>query len=304
MTGGPAAPIDGSRSGRTAVGAAVQAGTEVSINLGSALAGLVIPVVGSPVVVAARQLVMLATLLPFARPRRSSLAWRRSWPAVLLGVDLAVMNLAFYESVHLLGLGVAATIEFLGPLAVALLLSRRLLDVGCALVAAVGVVLLTGLDGEADVAGILLALTAAAAWASYILLTRRVATTLPGLDGLTVASAVSLAILLPVAAVGFPAGRFSGEVLALLLAIGVLSSALPYSLDTFILRRIPPRLYAIITATGPAIAAGFGALVLGERFAAVELIAVALVCLAAGTAVATQREPPHTDLERTAEGVP
>ncbi|HEY8590242.1 MAG TPA: EamA family transporter [Naasia sp.] len=303
MTGEDAAAA-GRSSRRTTVGAAVQAGTEVSINLGSALAGLVIPVVGSPVVVAGRQLVMLATLLPFARPRRSSLAWRRSWPAVLLGLDLAVMNLAFYESVHLLGLGIAATIEFLGPLAVALLLSRRPLDVACAAVAAVGVVLLTGLDGDANLLGVLLALTAAAAWAGYILLTRRVALTLPGLDGLTIASAVSLAVLLPVAAIGFPAGRFDGGVLLLLLAIGVLSSALPYSLDTFILRRIPPRLYAIITATGPAIAALFGVVVLGERFTPVEIIAIALVCTAAGTAVATQREPPVTDLERTAEGLP
>jgi len=289
-------------SGRT-VGVATQLGTEVSINFGSSLAGIVIPLVGSPVVVAVRQLVTVLTVGPFYRPRRGDLTWRRLWPAVLLGIDVAVMNLAFYESVHLLGLGIAATIEFLGPLAVALVTSRRWLDVVCALVAGAGVVLLTGLDGRIDLWGVALALTAAAAWAGYILLTRKVALTLPGLEGLTVGSIVSLALLVPLALTTLSLERLSLPVLALLAAIGVLSSALPYSLDTFILRRLTPRLYAVITSFGPVIAAVFGALVLAERFTAVEVIAIALVCGAAGTAIATQRDQPETDLERTAEGV-
>jgi len=285
------------------VGVATQLGTEVSINLGSSLAGVVIPLVGSPVVVAVRQLVTVLTIGPFYRPRRGDLTWRRLWPAVLLGIDVAVMNLAFYESVHLLGLGIAATIEFLGPLAVALVTSRRRLDVVCALVAGAGVVLLTGLDGRIDLWGVALALTAAAAWAGYILLTRKVALTLPGLEGLTVGSIVSLALLVPLALATLSLDRLSLPVLALLAAIGVLSSALPYSLDTFILRRLTPRLYAVITSFGPVIAAVFGALILAERFTPVEVIAIALVCGAAGTAIATQRDQPGTDLERTAEGV-
>src|SRR5690606_30796458 len=120
---------------RTLVGASSQVGTEGSINLGSALAGVALPFVGSPVVVAVRQIVMLAVLLPFYRPRRALLTWRRLWPAVALGVALAVMNLSFYEAVHLLGLGIAATIEFLGPLLLALATSRRMLDVACVFVA-------------------------------------------------------------------------------------------------------------------------------------------------------------------------
>ena len=138
---------------RRFTGAATQLGTEVSINFGSSLAGLLIPIVGSFVVVAARQIVMVAVVLPFYRPKRAELTWRRLWPALALGVTLAVMNLAFYESVHLLGLGIAATIEFLGPLALALATSRRLLDVGCALAAGVGVVLLIG-PGSSDAAAI------------------------------------------------------------------------------------------------------------------------------------------------------
>lgn len=282
-----------------------QLGTEVSINLGSALAGLVIPVVGAFVVVAARQLVMAAVLLPFYRPARGGLTWRRLWPAVLLGVTLAVMNVTFYQSVHLLGLGIAATIEFLGPLSLALVTSRRVLDVVCAVAAGAGVVLLTGFDGTIDAWGVVLALTAAAAWAAYIVLTRRVATRLPGLEGLTVAGIVSLAILLPLAIVTLDLNAIDWNVAALLVGVGILSSALPYSLDTFILRRITPRLYAIITSFGPVVAAVFGWLILSEQFTVLEVVAIAIVCAAAGTAIATQRDTaPASDLERVAEITP
>ncbi len=269
-------------------------GTEVSINLGSALAGVAIPFVGSPVVVAVRQIVMLAVLLPFYRPRRALLTWRRLWPAVALGVALAVMNLSFYEAVHLLGLGIAATIEFLGPLLLALATSRRMLDVVCVFVAGAGVVLLTGLEGRIDAWGVALSLIAAAAWAAYILLTRRVALALPGLEGLTVASIVSLVLILPVALVTLPGAEFSWSTAGLLLGIGILSSAIPYALDTFILRRITARLYAIITSFGPVVAAIFGWIVLGERLGPVQLLAIVLVCAAAGTAIATQRPSPHS----------
>lgn len=291
---------------RRTVGAATQLGTEVSINLGSALAGLVIPIVGAFVVVAARQLVMAAVLLPFYRPTRAGLTWRRLWPALMLGVALAVMNVTFYQSVHLLGLGIAATIEFLGPLSLALVTSRRLLDVICAVAAGIGVVLLTGFDGTINVWGVVLALAAAAAWAAYIVLTRRVATRLPGLEGLTVAGIVSLAILLPIALVTLDPSAIDWNVLALLVGVGILSSALPYSLDTFILRRITPRLYAIITAFGPVVAAVFGWLILSEQFTALEVLAVAIVCAAAGTAIATQRDHPApvSHLERVAEITP
>jgi len=288
---------------RTLVGAGTQIGTELSINLGSAFAGVAIPFVGSPIVVAARQLVMVAVLLPFYRPRRSLLTWRRLWPAVALGVTLAVMNLTFYESVHLLGLGIAATIEFLGPLLLALATSRRLLDVGCVVVAGAGVVLLTGLEGRVDMWGVVLALIAAGAWAAYILLTRRVALGLPGLEGLTVASIVSLVLILPIAVFTLPGAAFSWPVAGLLVGIGILSSALPYALDTFILRRITARLYAIITSFGPVVAAVFGWIVLGERLGWVQLLAIVLVCLAAGVAIATQRPTPSSELEQTAGGL-
>ncbi len=285
-------------------GAGAQVVTEVSINFGSSLAGLAIPLVGSPVVVAVRQLVMAATVLPFYRPKLAGLTWRRLWPALALGVVLAVMNLTFYEAVDLLGLGIAATIEFLGPFALALASSRRPLDFVYATAAAGGVFLLTWSDGALNVPGVLYALTAAAAWAAYILLTRKVAVSFPGLEGISVASVVSLTLLVPFALITVDWSSLNWGVLGLLLAIGVLSSAFPYTLDTFILRRITPRLYAIITSFGPVIAALFGALVLGETFLPQQQIAILVVCVAAGAAIATQRETPKSELEIIAGVIP
>jgi inner membrane transporter RhtA len=289
---------------RTLVGAGTQVATEVSINFGSSVAGLLIPIVGSVVVVAVRQIITAIAVLPFYRPKRAELTWRRLWPAIALGVVLATMNLSFYEAVGRLGLGIAATIEFLGPFALALAGSRRVVDVICALFAAGGVVLLTGTEGAIDPIGVLLALAAAASWAAYILLTRRVATRLPGLEGLSVASVVATIILLPIALVVVDYSHLNWPVIGMLVAAGVLSSAIPYSLDTFILRRITPRLYAIITSLGPAIATLFGVLVLHERFSGVQLLGIAVVCVAAGVTIATQRDQQKSDLESTAEAIP
>jgi inner membrane transporter RhtA len=286
-----------------ALGAAAQVGTEVSINFGSSVAGLLIPVVGAVVIVAVRQIITALVILPFYRPARAELTWRRLWPAITLGVVLAVMNLTFYEAVGRLGLGIAATIEFLGPLTLALVSSRRVLDVLCALVAAAGVFCLMNASGAIDLLGVVFALTAAAAWAAYILLTRRVAIGLPGLDGLSVASIVATVILVPIAAVTVDYAAISWHVIGLLVAAGLLSSAIPYSTDTFILRRIPPRLYAIITSIGPVIAAIFGILVLGESFSALQQIGIVVVCAAAAVAVATQRDHPRSELEATAESI-
>jgi inner membrane transporter RhtA len=286
-----------------AVGAGAQLATEVSINFGSSLAGLAIPLVGAPVVVAARQIVMVAVVLPFYRPKLAHMSWRRILPALALGLTLAVMNLTFYQSVDMLGLGVAATIEFLGPFALALAASRRVLDFACAIAAASGVFLLTWTDGTLNLVGVLLALAAAACWAAYILLTRRVAMDFPGLEGISVASMVSLVIMLPLALATVAYSALDWPLIGLLAAIGLLSSAFPYTLDTFILRRISPRLYAIITSFGPVVAAVFGWLILGESFTVLQQIAILIVCVSAGAAIATQRDRPKSDLERTADAI-
>lgn len=285
------------------VGAGTQIFTEVSINFGSALAGVLIPIVGVVAIVTARQLMTAIVVLPFYRPKLRELSLRALWPAIALGVVLAVMNFTFYESVGRLGLGIAATIEFLGPLTLALVASCRLLDFACAIAAGAGVVLLTGLEGNIDAWGVVFALIAAACWAAYILLTRRVAMQLPGLGGLSVASVVSLIILLPFALFVVDWSHFSWPAIGLLVVAAVLSSALPYSLDTFILRRITPNLYAIITSCGPAIAALFGVLILRESLGPLQVLGIVAVCAAASVAIVTQRDKPTTELEASAHTI-
>jgi inner membrane transporter RhtA len=275
----------------TTTGATVQLGSLVSVNFGSAIAGLLIPVVGVIPVVAARQLVTVASLTPFWRPTRERLAWRRLWPVIVLGLALLGMNLAFYLAVNLLGLGIAAVLEYLGPFALAVLGSRRVLDGVCAVGAAAGVLLLSEASGHLNALGVVCALLAAAFWAVYILFTRRVALALPGLEGITVASIVTTVISLPLALATVHWSGVSARDWLLLLALGVLSSAVPYSLDAFVLRRLTPRIYAVVTAFGPAIAAVFGWLVLHESFSAAMIVGIGLVIASAAVAILSHREP-------------
>jgi inner membrane transporter RhtA len=272
-------------------GAAVQLGSLVSVNFGSAVAGLLIPVVGVVPVVAARQLVTVATLTPFWRPTRAELRWRRLWPAVVLGLALLGMNLTFYVAVHLLGLGIAAVLEYLGPFALAVLGSRRVADGLCAVGAAAGVVLLSEASGRLNAVGVAFALLAAVLWAVYILFTRRVALALPGLEGITVASIVTTVISLPLAIATIAWAQVTPRDWLLLLALGVLSSAVPYSLDAVVLRRLTPRIYAVVTAFGPAIAAVFGWLVLHESFTPLMVSGIALVVVSAAVAILSHRDP-------------
>lgn len=286
------------------VGATTQLASQASINFGSSIAGLLIPVVGSVVVVAVRQLVTALVLVPVIRPRLRGHTLPTLWPVIALGIILAGMNLAFYEAVGRVGLGIAVTIEFLGPLAIALFTSRRWLDVACALGAGIGVYSLAGTDGELDVVGIILALMAAVGWAAYILVARTVAHRFTGLDGLSLASVVAVVMILPWALIAIDFSVIDWRVLGLLAATGVLCSAIPYSLDTIVLRRITPRLYAIVTSCAPVIAALFGWLILGQVLSLQQVLAIVLVTVAAIIAFATQRQKRVTVIEASAATMP
>lgn len=286
------------------VGATTQLASQASINFGSSIAGLLIPVVGSVVVVAVRQLVTALVLVPVVRPSLRGRRLRSLWPILALGLILAVMNLSFYEAVGRIGLGIAVTIEFLGPLAIALVTSRRILDVACAIGAGVGVYLLAGTDGRLDVVGIVLALVSGACWAAYILVARTVATRFQGLDGLSLASIVAVIAILPVALTVIDYSVIDWRVLGLLAATGVLCSAIPYSLDSVVLRRLTPRLYAIVTSCAPVMAALFGWLILTQALTLQQVLAIVLVCVSAATAFATQRDRPVSEIEVTAASTP
>lgn len=294
-----------SARGRSAVATALQLTSQTSMGFGSSLAGLVIPVVGGVVVVAVRQLVTAAFLVPTTRPRMRGRRLNDFLPAVWLGIALAFMNVSFYEAIGRIELGAVVTIEYLGPLAIALLGARRLLDLLCAIAAGVGVLILAGGGtGALDPVGVVLAMCAGVGWAGYILLTRVAGQRFAGLEGLAIASVVSLVLTAPIALLVLDFSRLNWPIIGLLAAVGILCSAIPYSLDIVVLRRITPRVYSIITALAPASATLMGWLVLGQVLTGWQLFAIGVVCAAAITAIATQRNPRATELEATAASTP
>lgn len=291
--------------GRSAIATALQLTSQTSMSFGSSLAGIAIPLVSGVVVVAVRQLITAAFLLPITRPRMRGRTLKDFLPAVWLGVALAVMNVSFYEAIGRIELGTVVTIEYLGPLAIALLGARRILDLLCAIAAGAGVVILAGGGTSAlDPLGVGLAVLAGVGWAGYILLTRVAGQRFAGLEGLAIASVVSLALTAPIALIVLDFAAINWPIIGLLAAVGILCSAIPYSLDIIVLRRITPRLYSIITALAPASATLMGWLVLGQVLSGWQLFAIGIVCIAAITAIATQRNPRATELEATAASTP
>ena len=186
-------------------------------------------------------------------------------------------------------LGVAVTIEFLGPLAVAVAGSRHLRDVGWVVLAGAGVVLLTqGGHGDLDLAGVLFAGLAAACWAAYIVLSSATGRRFPGSAGLAIAMVVSAVIVTPPALIAGGGAMFRPAVLATGAAIGILSSVIPYRLELESLRRIPMRLFGVWMSLEPAVAALIGLALLGQHLSAVEWLAIC--CVMAACAGAAQRQ--------------
>ena len=245
--------------------------------VGAALGALAFPAIGPVGVVAIRQLFTALVLLPLARPR--FLRYRRAEWLPILGLALvfSVMNVSLYASVQRIGLGLAVTLEFLGPLAVALFASRRRVDLGFALLAALGVVVLTHPGPSSDMLGIALGLVAAAAWAMYILLNRALGQRLPGIEGTAAASAVAALVWLPIAIFWFATHPLSTHTLLLAVSCAALSSAVPYVIDLVSLRRIPAELFGILASTSPVWAALVGWLMLGERLLAAEWLGIGII---------------------------
>ncbi|MBC3760394.1 EamA family transporter [Quadrisphaera sp. RL12-1S] len=255
-------------------------GASASGQTGAAVGALAFTDLGVPGVVAVRQVVAAVALNAVVRWSPQSLD-RRSWLLVVaLAAVMGLMNLTVYEAVSRTGLGLAVTVEFLGPLAVAVGTSRRALDAIAAVVAAVGVLVLVAPGPTSDVAGIALALAAAAAWASYILLSRALGARLPGLRGAAAAATVlAVAWALPVLLVVLLA-RPPWQAVALAAVCGVLSSALPYPADMAALRRLPASTYSTLLSANPVWAFLAGVVLLGERVAVHELVGGALVVVA------------------------
>ena len=253
----------------------------VTVQSGAGIAKGLFDRLGPSGTVLLRMLFGAAVLAALWRPRLRAHTRDELTIALLFGLALAAMNLTFYEAIDRIPLGVAVTIEFAGPLSVAVAGSRRRLDVIWVLLAAGGILLLvrTG-GGHTNVAGVAFALTAAACWAAYIVLSQRAGRAFPRGEGLALAVVVGTVALLPVGIAGAGSSLLSLGPLAVGLAVGLLSSAIPYSLELEALRRLPSRVFGILLSLDPAIAALVGLVLLGQQLAGREIAGIALVVVA------------------------
>ncbi|QNN55079.1 EamA family transporter [Nocardioides mesophilus] len=271
---------------------------------GAAVGAHAFAAIGPAGVVGVRQLVAAVVLLPTVRPPLLRFTRAQWWPVLLLGLVFTAMNLSLYTAIDRIGLGLAVTLEFLGPLAVALAGSRRLLDLGCALGAAVGVYVLVLPGPATDVLGVGLALAAAACWAAYILLNRLVGSRLPGLQATAAASGVAALLNAPVVVLLLVQGRFSTGPLLAAITAGLLSSVVPYALDLTALRFVPSRFFGMFMSVHPVLAATAGAIILQQALAAHEALGIGIVVLANLVAVSTMRPARRTAADAQVSAAP
>ncbi len=261
----------------------------VSTQLGSAVAKSLFTQINPYAVVVLRVGFAAIVLLLLWRPRWRQISRADYLPLVGFGLALALMNLTFYLAIERIPIGIAVALEFLGPLGLAVLNSRRWLDGLWVALAAAGILLLAPVgDVQLDPIGLLLALTAGGFWASYILLSVRVGRALPGGAGLAIAMTIGALLLLPV---GLWAGVIGLPLPLLLLgfAVAMLSSALPYSLELEALRWMPVQVFGVLLSLEPVTAALMGFLVLRETLSLRAMLAIMLVTIAAAGAALAEK---------------
>lgn len=254
----------------------------VSVQLGAAVAKTRFDEVGSVGAATLRLVIGAVVLALVVRPRVRHWDRARWTAAVLLGLALGGMNVFIYLAFATIPIGVAVTIEFLGPLALSLAHTRRWRDVLWAVLALAGVVLLgVGPSAVTALGGVTCAVAAAACWAGYIVMNRHVGALIPGVDGLAVSMLVAMVVSLPFGLHTAVDGVVADPTLLVVFgAVAVLSSVLPYALEMLALRRMPTRVFGVLQSLGPAVAALAGLLVLHEALSPVEVVALACVTAA------------------------
>ncbi len=267
----------------------------LSVQIGAALATKLFSTVGPQGAVTLRLVLAAAAMLPLtllargakAFPRRGSLG-----VVVLFGLDLAAMNLSFYEAIARIPLGVAVTVEFSGPLCLSLVTSRRRRDVVWACTAGGGVALLGSAIGpRLHLDGVAFAALAGVFWAGYILASKKAGKSFSSLDGLSWGLAVAAVAITPFGLASKGAALLSGRALGLGAAVAALSSVIPYSIDLLTLRIVTPRHFGVMLSLGPAFGAVAGMVLLGQGLDVREWIALGMVAGAnAGSSVSSPRD--------------
>lgn len=255
-----------------------------STQVGGAIAKTLFDDLGPTGTVLLRTVFAALVLTLLWRPRLAGRSRSDLALAAAFGLALAAMNLTFYEAIDRIPLGIAVTIEFVGPLAVAIGGSRRALDLLWVVLAAAGILLLARGGDSVNAAGVGFALLAGACWAAYILLSARVGRVFPGGSGLALAMALGSVVLLPVGIAGAGSALLQPGLLAAGAGVAMLSSAIPYSLELAALRRLPTHVFGILLSLEPAMAALAGFVILGEGLRARDAVAIALVAAASAGA--------------------
>ncbi len=259
-----------------------------SVQLGSAVATTIFGDVGPGGAVFLRTIFAAAVLIAIFRPQRETLHGAALRDVALFGFVLAAMNTCFFVALDRLPLGIAVTLEFTGPLAVAIWSSRSRLDLLWVSLAAGGILLLApGIGNGLDGVGVLFALLAGGFWGCYILLSSRVGRGAAGRGGLAFAMGIATVLLLPVGVAGAGTDLLDGRVLALGVAVAMLSSAIPYTVELEALRRLPAGTVGVLLSLEPAVAALVGLVALDQDLLTRELLAIALVMIASGGALRT-----------------
>ncbi len=267
-----------------------------SVQLGAGFAKLLFEDVEPNGVVWLRLATSAVVLLLWARPRLTGRS-REDWlVAVRYGACLGLMNWAIYQSFSRIPIGVAVTIEFIGPLVLAAIGFRRPRDLAWVLLAAVGVLLLGFERGHLDPVGVAFALLAGAAWAGYILSSAATGARWAGIDGLAVAALVAVGLLSPLLVTVDGGDLVDGRILLIGAAVGLLSSVVPYSAELVALRTLPAATFSVLLSLEPAAAALAGLVVVDEDLAPVQWLAIGCVVVASVGATRATRRPIHPDV--------
>lgn len=265
----------------------------LSVQGGAALAKGLFPALGPAGTVGLRIGFSALILLAVFRPRLGRLD-AVQWRAVIAyGVVLGIMNMLFYASLDRIQLGLAVTVEFAGPLAVAVFGSRKAVDVLWVVLAGAGIALITPWTGGGgvDPVGVALAAAAGACWAAYIVLGGRLSRRLPGGAAVAAGMLVAAVVALPVAGAMGGFAQVTAGLLAAGMGVALLSSAIPYTLEMIALRALPARTFGILMSLEPAVAALVGLVILQERLTLTQWLAVALVIAASAGSTVTSRGP-------------
>jgi inner membrane transporter RhtA len=260
----------------------------VSVQLGATIAKTLFDSLGPGGTVFLRIAFASLVLLVLVRPKLGGHDRNAYVVAGLFGLALAGMNFSIYLAMDRIPLGVAVTLEFVGPLGVAVAGSRRMLDLLWLVLAAAGILLLAPLGAfggmDLDPVGVAFALLAGCLWASYILLSARTGSAFPGGTGLVIALCVGTVVLAPFGVAGAGYALLDPKLLLAGFGVAMLSSAIPFSLELEALRKIPARVFGVLMSLEPAVAALAGLAVLGERLGIRAVVAIVFVTVAAAGA--------------------